>query len=255
MARGRETQERYTAGGEEIREESSWRYPLTIFLITLLLCAVFLYLYVGPGVDELQGATPKPTLSDDRSRIAVGDVVLNVPANHTVYPRDRRPGEREVLPLYAAWPRMEGYTPARRADFTEDRPNSRRIDIVLEEKRVPFNEDERFDVLYLPHATDPAGTPQEHGLTLYTFSGGGPASGYEDRVMFTGEAADGSRAVLFCYEGEADDPVPPECYRTYDLTSEVTVRYRFKTPHLADWRRIDARVHDFVEGLRVEAGS
>ena len=244
----------YTSSGEEIREESSWRYPLTIFFVTLLLSAGFLYLYVGPGVDDLQGATPKPTIADDRTTLIVGDTTFSVPASYTVYPRDRRPGERDALPLYAAWPRMEGYTPARKVDFTENRANSRRIDIVIERKAVPFTETDRLQTLYIGQTLDKRGTPDDHGLTRFDFRQGSPtqpASGYADKVMYLGEAEDGAQAVLFCYRETEDGLVPPDCYRQYDLTDTVSVKYHFKRPYLPEWRRIDARVRELVGDLAV----
>lgn len=243
----------YTATGDEIREESSWRYPLTILVITLLLSALFLYFYVGPSARDLAGENPKPTVSEERSQAVIGDVTLSVPANHTLFPRYRRPGTYEELPLVAAWPRMEGYTPARKSDFTENKANARRIDIVLEEKGSPFAELERLEVLYLPQVIDQRGAPDDHGLTRYTFRQGSatqPASGYADKTMYIGEAEDGARAVLFCYRDAEDAVVPPDCYRQYDLTKRVTVKYYFKRPYLAEWRRIDERVRGFVDGLQ-----
>ena len=243
----------YTATGEEIREESTWRYPLTILVITLILSALFLYIYVGPDARDLAGENPKPTVSEERSQAVVGDVTLSVPANHTLFPRFRRPGTYEALPLVAAWPRMEGYSPARKTDFTENRPNSRRLDILLEEKNSPFGELERLEVLYLPQTIDQRGTPGEHGLVRYAFRQGSatqPASGYADKTMHVGEAADGSRAVLFCYRERDDSVVPPDCYRQYDLTDRVTVKYYFKAPYLPEWRRIDERVREFVGELQ-----
>lgn len=252
----RRDQRQTTPQGEVIKEESSWRYPLTILAITLLLSGLFLYIYVGPGVDDLKGDTPKPTVSEERMLITVGGLSLAVPASHTVFPRDRRPGEREALPLYASWPRMGGYTPARKKDFTENEADSRRIDIVIEAKNTPFDEAERLDVLYLPQTIDRQGTPAEHGLTRYGFRQGSatrPASGYADKEMLLGEAEDGSRAVLFCYRDDEDAIVPPDCYRQYDVTDRVSVKYYFKRPYLADWREIDERVRAFVEGLAAEA--
>jgi len=48
----------YGFGGNEVKEESSWRYPLGIFMATLILCAIFLYYYVGPSVEEIRGDLP-----------------------------------------------------------------------------------------------------------------------------------------------------------------------------------------------------
>ena len=243
----------YTATGEVMREESSWRYPLTILVITLLLSALFLYFYVGPDARDLAGENPKPTVSEERSQAVVGDVTFSIPANHTLFPKFRRPGTYEELPLVAAWPRMEGYTPARKTDFTENRANSRRLDIVMEERGAPFGELERLEVLYLPQTIDRRGVPGEHGLVRYAFRQGSatqPASGYADKEMYLGQAADGAQAVLFCYREADDGVVPPDCYRQYELTDRVTVKYYFKRPYLAEWRKIDERVRGFVEELR-----
>lgn len=243
----------YTATGEVIQEESSWRYPLTILAVTLLLSGVLLYVYVGPDARDLAGENPRPTVSDEVSRVGVGDVTLDVPANHVLLPRYRRPGTYEALPLVAAWPRMEGYTPARKTDFVENRADSRRLDVVLEEKGSPFTEAQRLEVLYLPQTIGRQGTPAEHGLLRYAFRQGTPtqpASGYADKVMYLGQAEDGAQAVLFCYAEREDAVVPPDCYRQYDLTGGVTVKYYFKAPYLPEWREIDARVRGFVEGLR-----
>ncbi len=243
----------YQLGNDEVKEESSWRYPLIIFIATLILCVIFLYHYVGPDVDEIQGNKPRPTINDEAIPITVGSVQFSVPANYTVFPRDRREGEREALSLYASWPRMEGYVPARRADFVENDADSRRIDLVIQKKKNPFSESDRLNVLYLPHAVDKEGEPYAHGLRRHNFRQGSeiaPASGYSNKEMLVGEASDGVEAILFCYPGSADDIVPPECYREYDLTKDVSVKYYFKQPYLPEWQRIDERVREFVTGLR-----
>jgi hypothetical protein len=243
----------YNLGGDEVREESSWRYPLIIFFATLILCVIFLYHYVGPDVDEIQGNKPRPTINDERIVLNVGDITMSVPANYTVFPRDRRPGDRESISLYASWPRMEGYVPARRDDFVENRRNSRRIDMLVEVSRTPFSEAERLEILYLPHTVDPEGGPFEHELTRYTFRQGSnlaPASGYSDKEMFIGTTEDGEMAVLFCYIVR-DDSVPPDCFREFDLTEQVAIKYYFKRPYLPEWKKIDARVRELLGEFRV----
>lgn len=242
----------YQLGNEEVKEESSWRYPLIIFFATLILCVIFLYHYVGPDVDEIQGNKPRPTINDEMFNVSVGDMYFDVAANYTMFPRDRRDGQRETLSLYASWPRLEGYVPARRSDFVENASDSRRIDLVIQQKKNPFSEDDRLRVLYLPHTIDKEGAPFDHNLTRYTFRHGSdlaPASGYSNKEMLVGEATDGTRAVLFCYPGDEADIVPPECYREYDLSDSVAVKYYFKQPYLPEWQRIDEKVRDFVISL------
>lgn len=242
----------YGFGGDEIKEESSWRYPLAIFFSTLILCAIFLYHYVGPGVDEIQGATPKPTISEEPIRLAVGDIALNVPANYTVYPKDRRGGERDSLSLYALWPTMNGYSPARRADFIDNDDDTRRIDIILDERTTLFDEERRLQALYLPHTVDKTGSPAEYGLVKFTFKDEGAdttTNGYSDKDMFVAEAEDGSPIVLFCFRDNPDTVIPPDCWRQYGLTDGTSVRYSFKRSYLPEWRKIDAAVRRFLLGM------
>ncbi|WOI54606.1 hypothetical protein [Parvularcula sp. LCG005] len=245
----------YNIGNEEVKEESSWRYPMILFFATLVLCVVFLYHYVGPDVEEIQGNKPRPTINDELIAITIGKQTFNVPANYTVFPRDRRPGEREVLALYASWPRMDGYVPARRNDFVENEADARRLDILIQQKKTPFDELERLEVLYRPHLLDREGTPYDHGLTQFSFRQGSelaPASGYSDKELFLGETAAEETAVIFCYPADADRVVPPECFREYDLTPTVTVKYYFKRPYLAEWRRIDEEVHTLIDNFQAK---
>ncbi|NRA30307.1 MAG: hypothetical protein HRU11_08590 [Parvularculaceae bacterium] len=253
MAR-RNKRQSYSVGGEEVREESGWRYPIIIFVATLLLSAFVLVYYFGPTPEEIAGDVPRPSLSEASVVISIGDLSFDVPANHTVYPKDRRAGERESLSLYAAWPRMDGYTPSRRTDFVENRANSRRIDVIIETNNTPFDERQRLNILYKRYVTAAGGVPSDNGLTKYEFASGAsltPGIGFEERVMFVGEEGGDLRAVIFCYEHNDEDQIPPDCFRTYDLTEDVWVRYFFKEPYLPEWRKIDEAVQKFVDELRL----
>jgi len=245
----------YGFGGEEIKEESSWRYPLGIFIATLVLCAVFLYYYVGPSVDEFSGNTPNPAISEEPVTVTVGGAQFRVPTNYTVFPRDRRGGARDEISLYALWPTLAGYTPARRSDFTENDPDTRRIDILIARRTSAFSEQERIDTLYLPQTNDRRGARTPFQLLKYTFrpqTSNVPTSGYADTELYLGEASDGEMVALFCF-AEKVDIRSPECWREYELSPSVSVVYRFKRPYIAEWKAIDARVREFVEGLRRDA--
>ncbi len=239
----------YGFGGEEIREESGWRYPLGIFFATLILCAIFLYHYVGPGVDDLQGSSPKPTISEERIKITVGDRLFFVPANHTVYPKDRRERTTDSLNLYAIWPTMNGYTPARRLEFIDNDKNSRRVDMSINVRNTVFTEVQRLEMLYLPHVVDKRGQQSDYQLTRFTFKearANAPTNGYANKELFVGEASDGALIVLFCYEDTGDNTVPPQCYRELDFSDDVTIRYSFKRTYLPDWKEVDTQVRRFI---------
>lgn len=254
----RRSKQGYSLGGEEVREESGWRYPLLVFFATLVLSVFVLFYYFGPSADELAGDVPRPSLAEESVILTVGGMAFDVPANHTVFPKDRRAGARDTLALYAAWPRMDGYTPSRRIDFVENRANSRRIDVLIEENNTPFNEKQRLEILYKKHVTQAGGVPAEHGLTKYEFgraSSVDSGAGYQDRIMYVGTTTDGEEAVLFCYDMDDEEMIPKDCYRTYDINQDVWVRYFFKQVYLPEWRKIDEGVKAFVEELRVdEAG-
>jgi len=243
-------------GGEEVKRESSWRYALAIFAATLVLSAFFLYHYVGPSVDELSGSSPKPTISDERATIVVASETFSVPANHTVYPRARRDGARESLSLYALWPTMAPYSPARRSDFVENDPRSRRIDIFIDGQQGYFDEAERLDKLYLPLTLANSATRTPSGLVRYSFverRPDTPTNGFRDTELFVGAVEDGRFVAILCTI-PGDLAPAPDCRREYEFGG-VSVTYRFKRPYLAEWRAIDARVRDFVDGLHMKAAS
>ena len=245
----------YGFGGEQVKQESSWRYPLGIFLATLVLCAIFLYYYVGPSVDEIGGNVPSPAISEEAVALTIGDEGFEIPANFTVFPRDRRGGERDSVALYALWPTLSGYAPARRDEFVENAPDTRRIDISLRTRTSAFSEAERIENLYMPQTTDRRGQ-RAHGLIKYDFAQqrkNVPTNGYSDSNLFIGENAAGDVIALFCFKDDQNIP-SPECWREYEISNDVSVIYRFKLPYLAEWRAIDAAVTAFVEGLRTAQG-
>ncbi|NWG71214.1 MAG: hypothetical protein HXY23_06335 [Parvularculaceae bacterium] len=234
---------------EEIREESSWRYPLGIFLATLGLCAVFLYIYVGPSVDEVSGNAPSPSLNEEPVEFTVNGVPFRTPSNYTVYPRDRRGGERDEVWLYVLWPTLSGFTPARKDEFLENKKDTRRIDIMIKARKSAFDEQERIDVLYMPQVNDRRGAATPLQLVKYTFKDSRsnvPSNGYADTELFLGQTDGGRTMALFCFE-DREDIRSPDCWREFELTDEITVIYRYKRRMLEEWKAIDSRVTAFVE--------
>lgn len=245
----------YGFGGDEIKEESSWRYPLGIFLATLILCAIFLYYYVGPNVDELSGNVPSPAISEEPVTFAIGGMSFTVPTNYTVYPKDRRGGERDEVSLYALWPTLSGYTPARRDDFINDAPDTRRIDITISKRTAAFDEAERIDMLYLPQTADKRGVRTPYQLVKYAFPdqrASVPTNGYADTELYLGKTAEGQVMALFCFDEKAEIR-SPDCWREYEIGQSVTVTYHFKRPYLAEWKAIDTQVRAFVDRLRTKS--
>jgi len=248
----------YGFGGDEIKQESSWRYPIGIFLATLVLCAIFLYYYVGPSVEEFKGDLPSPAITEEAIAIEIANRVFAPAANYTVYPRARRGGVRDEVSLYALWPNMSGYTPGNRREFVDDDPQTRRIDIVISRRTTPISERERLEKLYMPNTVDRRGVKTPYQLTKFTFSdrrANVPTNGYANTELFVGADAEEKPIALFCFKEQSDIP-SPECWRTYDYSDTVEVSYRFKRPFLPEWRAIDQEVHQYVTGIdRTPEGS
>lgn len=241
----------YGIGDSEIKRESSWRYPLGIFMATLVLCAIFLYYYVGPSVEDFSGNTPSPAITEEPVRVEIGGVIFSPAANYTVYPRARRGGARDEVVLYALWPTMNGYTPAQRKEFIENAPDTRRIDITISKRSSMFTENERFERLYLPQTVDARGVRTPYQLTKFTFKdqrANVPTNGYADTELFVGTDESEAMAAIFCFK-EKEDVNSPECWREYEYGGTIEVSYRFKRPYLPEWRALDAAVHEFVAGL------
>ncbi len=236
---------------DEVKQESSWRYPLGIFLATLVLCAIFLYYYVGPSVDEFSGNVPSPAVTEEPVVVEINGVPFAPAANYTVYPRARRGGERDEVVLYALWPNMDGYAPAHRKEFVENEPDTRRIDITIARRASSFTEAQRFESLYLPQTADQRGVRTPYQLTKFTFverRADVPTNGYKDTELFVGADTDGNLLALFCFK-ERPDIRSPECWREYEYNDKIEVSYRFKRPYLPEWRAIDEKVREYVSGL------
>lgn len=248
--------ESYGFGHDKVKEESSWRYPLGIFLATLVLCAVFLYYYVGPSVDEFSGNIPSPAISEEPVSIEIAGHMFAPSANYTVYPRARRGGQRTEVSLYALWPTMSGYSPAHRREFVENDPRSRRIDIQIFKRNAIFSETERFETLYLPQTNDQRGVRTPYQLTKFTFReqrANVPTNGYADSELYVGKDARDKFIALFCFDERADIP-SPDCWRTFEFNDDISVSYRFKRPYLPEWRTIDAEVYKLVASLERTPG-
>ncbi|MFZ5616536.1 MAG: hypothetical protein ACOZAA_04345, partial [Pseudomonadota bacterium] len=210
--------------------------------------------YVGPSVDEIGGNVPSPAISEEPIAISVADLNFEIPANYTVFPRDRRGGARDEVWLYALWPTLSGYAPSRRVDFIENPADTRRIDILIAVRTSPFTERERIDILYMPQTIDRRGARTPHQLIKYEFKeqrANVPTSGYAGSELYLGEDEKKNVIALFCMK-ERDDMISPECWRELELNSGVTLTYRFKRPYLAEWRKIDSEVRSFVDGLKAK---
>ena len=149
---------------------------------------------------------------------------------------------------------MNGYAPARRDDFTLHEDDSRRIDILIEERRSHFSERQRMELLYLPHVVDKRGQPFDYDLKKYVFkeaSENSPTNGYSNKDLYVGASETDDLVVIFCYQFETETVVPEECWREFDLSPLLTVKYLYKRQYLPEWASIDAAVQEFLDEIVV----
>ncbi len=248
----------YGFGGDEVREESSWRYAIGIILATLILCALFLYRYVGPSVDEINGTVPSPTVSEQTVDFSIAGKPYKIASNYTIYPRERRGGELESMNLFALWPTLSGYAPTWRLEFIDNEPDTRRLYITLTRRTKTFSEEERIENLYLPLTVDQRGTRTPYRLNRYDFLAKRddvPTNGYANTRLFIGQDSVGQTMALFCYREDLPTIPSPECWREYELDDDISVVYRFKRPYLAEWKEIDTRVREFVKNMQAQLES
>ena len=187
--------------------------------------------------------------------LSVGEMKFAIPANYTVFPRDRRGGERDEIWLYALWPTLSGYAPSRRDDFVENAPDTRRVDILIAARTSPFTERERIDILYMPQTVDRRGARTPYQLIKYEFReqrANVPTNGYSGTELYLGEDEKKNIVALFCIKEQEGLP-SPECWRELEISPGVSLTYRFKRPYLAEWRTIDGEVRKFVDGLKAKS--
>jgi hypothetical protein len=234
---------------EDVREEPAWRLPLIGGIILLGMSIGVLWYYLGPTVDDITGNTPGATTSETQIRLSINGVPFMVPENYTLYARDRRSGERDLLSLHTLFPEFVGFTARNADEFAGNPGHSRVVHIQIEARRSPFSEEERLSRIYMGQIENLTGEDGPHGLQRYGFRAD---SGYRNEELFVGLGDDGRSVVLRCFLDEPD-VVSPSCRRDTELGDKLTLSYRFKRTYLEFWRDIDAGVHILVDTFRTNA--
>jgi hypothetical protein len=100
-----------------------------------------------------------------------------------------------------------------------------------------LDERARLERVYLPQVVSPDGAAGPHGLRQYTFN---PNSSYRDEELFVGQAEAGP-VVMRCAR-PVSDSLAATCVREMAVAPGVSLSYRFKRTHLAEWSAIDKSV-------------
>jgi hypothetical protein len=232
--------------GGPVQQHSGWLIPLGVFFVTACLSALLLVYYFGPAPPGLAQEQPAPTDATRTIALSVGATRFRIPANYIAMASARRGGALSELALIATLPDLQGYTLDAAPDLSASGPDSRVVNIMIKNSQTILPEQERLDRIYRMQVDNAKGQPGPYGLQQYVFRAD---SGYHDQDMFVG-ATDAGPAVFLCTKLAAD-VVSPSCLRDLPLMGGLSLSYRFKRGHLAEWRRIDtdmrARITAFVD--------
>ena len=223
--------------GGPAKQHSGWLLPLVVFFATACLSALILAYYFARPPTGLVDERPAPTDATRVIPLTVGTARFRIPANYIVLASQRRGGTADDISLIATLPDFKGYTLDAAPDLTANGPDSRVIDIRLKTGRSVLPEEDRLARIYMEQVVDPKGEAGPYGLRRYAFRAD---SGYHDQDLFVG-TNDAGPEVLLCTK-LAPDVVSPSCLRDVPLGQGLSLSYRFKRGHLAEWRAIDTGV-------------
>ena len=229
---------------ETIRKRSGWLIPLGVLVVTFLLSAMFLLLYLAPSAPSLFEEQISPTSRTDIIRLRVHGHPFYIPANYLEYESARQGGDRREIALFALLPDMSGWSNWEAGSFGSNAADSQVVYLLIRDERLGITESERLRRVYLGYVTDTRGRPGPYGLKQFEFR---DDSGYHDEDLFVGETARGLM-VLRCVRSGAEVP-SPSCLRDTLIAPGVSLSYRFKRSHLSEWREIGAGVDRLIAGF------
>ncbi len=231
---------------QELKEDSPWTYPMVIIGVLLLLSGLVLYYYFGPSLEDIRGDTPEASARSTPILVQIGDNSFVVPENYTQYPRARRGGPRDSIALYAVLPDLDPYSLRHDQDFFTNDADNPVVYFQISLNRQPMTEAERVSLLYFEGLESGEGEEMPFGLTFYRFRSN---SSYADQDLFLRVEDDGAVVALICSR-ESELVPSPNCRRDLEIPGNLTMSYRFKRAHLADWESIDTGLQELVEELR-----
>lgn len=228
-----------------------WILPATLFAAILSCSLLVSFIYFGPGLDIIRGASYLPSSSSDRVRVEVGGTLFAIPAHYTRSRQARRAGLMEHIDLQALGPELVPYRQDLAADFLSTDETSALIIISLRSGTDALPERRRFDAIYKPYLRG-TGTVDDNGLQVFTFKQDGP---YAGKQLFRGLPL-GAREkrlappLLLC---DAPDMAGAQCESRFALGGTAQVSYRFKRHILPQWEELDANIRALIRNFRAAA--
>ena len=239
------------AGPDEPEERPSWLYPLIVFGITAAIGAVILFLYLGPGFDDLTGVSVRPTSEAAPVEVTLGARRFAIPSNYIRLPAQRGAGAKDEIELDAFLPDMHGFTDDDAEALQDVTRQSTVVALILKAGGPELSERDRFDRIYARNA-DPARPPYEYfGLTVTPMA---ENTGYAGEQIFTRELPDNEFAVIRCSPDDKEHDIGGLCIREMAWGDGLTVVYTFRGGRLRTWSEIDDGVKALLKRLEPEAG-
>lgn len=231
-----------------LKRDSLWVFIVPAVIGVILAVGGAAYYYFGPRLRDIAGDVAKPTARRDLVDLTVGARTFRIPMNYTVFPRDRRPGEKSEVHLYGAIPDLDPYGDAPRRVFFDEDPSADLVRFWIKTRALRV-EESRLIAMALERALDDLGPAQDapdlrrHRVGSQT---PGPWRGYAGDDLFIGRTDIG--AVLIRCEPPAAEPndPPAQCRRDALWSETVDYGYAFDRRRLPNWRSIDARVAELI---------
>jgi len=230
------------------REYSGWLIPLAVFIVTAVLAALFLVYYFAPSPQQFTRTRPAPTDSSELIMLSIGNTGFHIPSNYILFSADRSGGQLEELSLIALFPGLQGYTLADAQEFNSNTPDSRVIYMGVRKERVALTQEEKFARVYRPLIVKDGGTPTSSGAKQYIFH---EDSGYRDEELYVREGQNGTMLIR-CTRPALEVP-SPNCLGDISLGDGLTVTYRFKRAHVAQWQDIEASTRALLGAFMVKS--
>jgi hypothetical protein len=234
---------------ETVRQRSGWLIPLSVFVATAILSALFLLFYLAPTPSSFIEEHQSPTARTDRVRLSVGNLSLTIPANYLLYASARQGGQRRQVELFARFPDFHGYSDWESQTFNGNGVDSPVIYMLIRDEPFMLSEDARLKRVYLGYVDNPVGKPGPAGLTEYGFRND---SAYRGEDLFVGSER-GRAVVMRCVQLSQDVP-SPSCLRDVQLAKGAVLTYRFKRAQLANWREIAEGAENLANSFIIRTG-
>lgn len=239
---------RRTADDDEtIRKRSGWVIPLTVFIVTLGLSAIFLALYLAPSGPGLFGKQISPTSRSDIISLSVGGRPFRIPANYLLYADARQGGMQKETELFALLPGLTGWSNWNAEAFASNAADSKVVYLTIHLDRASMSEADKLSRVYLDYVLERQGQPGPFGLRQYRFR---EDTGYRNEDLFVGTSEKGP-VVMRCVQASREVS-SPSCLRESLIAPGVALSYRFKREQLPQWREIAAKVDKLMASFTLK---